>query len=340
MKTHTLFQRGLLLALPALFLHPGTLRADTLKVKTFTYSNVKVTALKDGKLYYKGSNGDERSAFLDDVGGLQLDRYPELAAADKAFEKEDFAGTAKILGPLVDKAKEDYVKIIAGAKLVACLDRSGQFEAAALRYAKQLQIDNGELTKSVKPESMPIDAADRNKIAAKLGEALKATADPIAKDYLTKTIGQLKSEAAAPVGGKEEGLTTKSNLLKTSAEARRDPIEDAIATGKAGAALDAIEKTLAEEEGVQLSKLYYQRGMALAALDKESDALVSYLRVAVHFPTSEYYGKSLLAAGKLYAKQKKTKQARRLLTEAQGVYGSESEEGKELAKLLASLPQP
>lgn len=317
---------GILFALPA--------QADTITVRGSENKNVKVIAIRQGSLYYRTARGDERNALLQDVSAIQLDQYPQLTVADKAFDEGKFEAAAKTYAPLADKAEEEFVRVLAGVKLVAALDRAGQFDAAVARYAKLLALDNSALTQSAKPRNAPKEKDARAASAAKAQELAKTTGDPIAKQFLNETIEQLKSEAAAEPSG---NLEAQSGLLRTREEARLDPIDLALKEGKHAQVLELTGKMLASGEGVA-PRLLYQRGLALAATEKDMDAMLAFMRIAVHFPNSSYTRLGLVEAGKLYKKQEKPAQARKVWTEAQALADAESEEAKEIETLLASLP--
>ena len=323
---------ALLLALAA------NVSADSIRTRNVTHKDVRVVGLREGQLFYRAPNGDERSVPLDEVRALELDRYPNLGKANEAFAREDFEGAARLLAPLADTAQENYVRVLAGAQLVGALDRSGKFLEAARRYTKLLQTDTGALVRSVRPQNLPKDAADRTAAAERLAADARGVTDPIARRYLDETVAQLKGDAsAAPV--ESAAPRPQAGLLRTAGEADLDPIDDALAAAKYEQALRMTDEAL-KAGGSGLAKLLHQRGRAQAALGRTDDALLSYMRVVIHFSprSGPFYGLSLLEAGKLFAEQQNAGHARQLLTEARAIYGEETAERKEIEKLLAELP--
>ena len=315
--------------------------ADSIRLQNVTHKDVRVVGMREAQVFFRTPAGEERSVPLDAVLALELDKYPNLGKANEAFAKEDFAAAAKLLSPIVDEAKDDYVRVLAGAQLVAALDRSGRFLDAARRYAKLLQIDNGRLVKSVQPVSLPAEAAERSAAADKLAQDAKATSDPLARRYLEQTVAALKSDAAAePSGGPGAPAKPQAGLLRTTQETERDPIDDAIAAGKHEQALRLADEAIAGKAG-SLPRLLHQRGLAQAALGREDDALLSHMRVVIHFTprSGPYYGKSLVEAGKIFAQQGKTAHARQLLTEAKAILKEEAEEAKTIEELMNGLPE-
>ena len=317
-------------------------RADALKVGNRMIRDVKMVGVREGKLYYKTAQGQDRSVVLQEVQALEMDKYPDLAKGNEAFSKGDFAAAAKSLTAVVDGAKEDYVKVLAGMQLVAALDREGRFLEAARRYAALLALDNGPLVQAAKPQNLPAEEAARTKAAESLGNDLKTTKDPVAREFLAKAVEQLKSGegAPAPTPAADGAPAPRAGLLNTAAENAKDQVDLLIEQGKAEQALAMVEQSL-KGTGGSVSKLLYQRGRAQAAMGKDDDALVSFMRVVIHYSpkTCANYDKALVEAGKVFVKKGQPKFARQVWEEALALYDPDSAQAKTVDVMIKELKE-
>jgi len=317
---------------------PSAAVADTLTIGGIEYKNIRVVGLRDGKLYYEGPSG-EKAEPLENIQGIHLDKYPELARADQALKDKDFVSAAGLLRGLSNQVEEDWAQIFVNGKLVYALDQSGQFLDAARAYARLLAINDGPLVQSVMPRKLPEDAETRNAARERLQAELQVARNPAAMQYLRTAIEQLEAgRAEADVNPLVHG-----GALTGGAEPDVDPIMQMIQGGKAADALKYIEAELQNEDSrVSTSKLLYQRGLCLAAAgNRDQDALLSFMRVVIHFNhnTTEWYTPSLIEAGRICLKLEQPQHASDLLQQAWRLAEGDPELSKQVQELRNQLPK-
>ncbi|MDH3584998.1 MAG: hypothetical protein OER86_12370 [Phycisphaerae bacterium] len=321
----------LLLALVGATLGPASpARAEDLRIGGIWYRSVRIIRLSDDRLIYESSAG-QREVSLAKIQAIRTDRYPELAKADEAFEKSDWAAAADRYSALLPRVREDYLKILISAKLVASLDASKKASAAIQQYLKLVRLDQGALVAAVSPRNMPADTKERKMLLGTVEAQARATSSPTLKPLLQQLSKRLAS--------KEESFDAASagSLLRQSGPA--DVVDQLLAAGKNEKALEILKKKQASKSPGSLPKLYYQRGLALAKLGRDEEAALSFMRVVIHFPKSLQRNPSLIEAGKVLRTMKRPGQARDLWTEARK--GPEARGEKktvaEIDKLLASV---
>jgi tetratricopeptide (TPR) repeat protein len=312
--------------------------ADEIKYGGVNYPNIRILGLRDGRLIFQTAAGIESQVPLGDVESLSVNAYPELAKADAAVVEQNYAEAARQLESIVGKVQEDYLQVLVRAKLAMMLDRAGRPVDATKHYLMLLRINQGDLAQAAVPRKVPEDAKQRKAMADMVESELKATADVRVRELLEPVLAALKAapgDAPAMLGPANQGSTPGPALLVGEAEATRDLIEEALAAGKHQQALGMVEKDL-ENSRLDLSKLLYQRGRAQAGVGKDMDAAISFMRVAVHFPQSEYAPSSLIEAAKVFKKLNRNESARAALQEARTLTGDEAKV-QEIDALLNTL---
>jgi hypothetical protein len=322
-------------ALSAMSLFGSSAIADEIKYGGINYPNVTIVGMREGRLYFEAGAG-EKNVSLDQIQAIKLDKWPDLAKADAAMDAKDYPGAAKILTGLADKVQADYLKALVNAKLVFALDRSGDFGSAVRQYLKLLTLDSGALATAAMPRNLPADPEVRKKLAGGFEGDLKTSADPGVHAYLEKLVAQLKAEAGTPAATPNNpAAEPAAGVLGGENEAKRDVIAEMVKAGKTEEALKAIEAQL-DIEGSDMSRLYLQRGQVYEAMGKDMDALISYLRVVIHFQRSSSGVPAAISAGKILVKMNKPEKAKALWTEAKQ-QTADADVQKEIEGLLATL---
>jgi len=335
MTKHIISRSSLLtLAVAVLVSASSVTLADDITVDGFEYKNVRITGLRDGKLYFIGPAG-ERSADIVRIKGLKFSAYPELEKADKAMAKEDYRGAANIIEKTYLRLAEDYLKVIVGRKLVYTLDKSGQFEKAVQYYIPLLAIDVTEAVTGVAPRNLPTKADEKKALQSRVEGLLRAATSLEAKKYLNEILTAIKEgkeiepDLLGPGGGLDPNAASK------------DIVDEAIKKKDYDKAMKIIEKQM-PDRGVSLSKLLFQRGQVQQLTGKDMDALESFMRVIVHYDArqTDFYVPALVEAGKVYKKLGKSDHAKNLWTEARRLIGDDKEKrdaANEVQKLLGTL---
>jgi TolA-binding protein len=300
--------------------------ADELKVNLngddVPFPKVRVTALREGLLYFQTAAGAEKSVPLEELVSMKVDKYPEYEQATAAISAKDFKKAESILAPLYKKAPEEYMKVLAGARLVYVQDWSGRFTDAVKTYLELIQIERGPFAANVRPRNYPKTPADRAAAAKFVETVLRSSTDQLAQEQLKEILDNLKEEVDAPgsapanpadPSAANPGMPAPPPPPGT-AQNSKDPVGDLINSKQYQKALDLIEEK--KKGGGQLSTLIYQQGLAEAGLGKDLDAALSFMRVVVHFPRSDTATNALVEAGKIMQKIGRNDKAKQLWIEA------------------------
>lgn len=340
--------------------------ADEIKFDDIEYKDIPngpkltIVGLREGLLYFK-IGLSEKSVSLEQIQGLKLTKYPELSEADAAMTANDMPKAEKALRALTAKATEDYVKMIAGAKLIYVLDWSNRFPDAVKAWVDLYKLNANEFVMSAAPRNYPKDDAGKQKALDAITAAAKTAGDQGLIDYLKEMTATIKDEAppAAPDAPEKMPAPGAPGTPATPDAPAANPVPVASPAlpqnipGKAGSARDAIAEMLnarnydqalavidaeIKKDGSLLSLLLYQKGLAELGKGQDMDAAISFMRSAIHFPRSDSALPSLVETAKIMAKQGRTKPARDLLNEARSRIGSgKTELAAEIDKLLQSL---
>ncbi len=316
----------------------GAAIADEIKYGGINYKGVNIVGMKDGKIYFESPAG-EKAVELGRIEAMKLAKYPDLSKADELSENKDYPGAAKLYSGVVGTATEDYLKILAGAKYVHALDLSGQYSEAVREYAKLITVEGGgPIVVAARPRGIPTDKAVREKMVSEIEADLKATKNEDSKKYLKTVLDQVKNPAAAAAAAAGETPDVGGNGLLDPGAAQRDIVAEMIQKGQADEALKGIDAAL-NRDGSELSKLYFQRGQAQAALKQDMESILSFMRVVIHFPRSSYAGPAMVEAGKVYKKLGKNDQAAKLWQDALKTADANGDETKvkEIKALLGSV---
>jgi len=318
----------------------AALPADTIKVGApgspgIKYDNIRVTGIRDGQIYFFTTAG-EQSTSIENIQSLTLSKYPDYEKADALLNDKKYKEASGVLDQLAGKVEEDWLKTLVMAKLVFAMDRSGQFDKAINRYLQLIRLDTSEFVVNLIPQNLPREPEARAAAARDLERELQFIAEPQIIDLIKKVIEALKAEPdkAMPIVTPGGG----GGLVGGEAEGQRDFVAEALDAGNFDKALNLIDEQLKDPRAT-LSKLLYQRGMALAGKNENRDAAVAFMRVVIFFRpnTTAYYTPSLIEAGKVFAKLDNAEHAKAVWTEAKDLVQDDPEKSKQVEQLLAGL---
>ena len=348
----------------------GTATADIVQLEGMpAFKDVRVVGLRDGLLHYQ-MRGLARTAKLDSVARVEIDRYPEYAQAVDAAAEENAIKAAQLLAAALRRAKEEddsAVMSLLRLNLVKALDGSGQFDKALGQFVQLVRVESSPPALAAVPKQLPEDPARhqaalkrvtmladsavdpvlklllgrlRDKLAAHEpsgeadAEAPEAVAEPSDNDPIEVTVPAMTADTTQIVADPVvEKPVERRSTLGLEAD---DPLGELLNRGQYAEALAKIQPLL-QSTDASLAKLLYCRGVAQQGLDQPQEAAISYMRVVIHFTKSRWAGYCLLAAGQMYRDMDRPDVARTLFTEALSV--AEDESVKEQAqKLLDSAP--
>lgn len=317
----TLVTFGALLALaPALC-------ADVIRIDNIDRT-VSITNIDEGLVFYR-ARGSEREVALESISAFQLTRYPEFAKA-VALTEADPAKAADQLAKLVKKVREPYLKPLIHARRSAALDRAGRFAEALAAYESAVALDDHAYFIKRAPGNLPTDAAQRA-AARKAVERLLADND---NDAVAERLNALLQKLAAAPPEKKLDQDAGSTADRPKPKPKPDPrpaetakpavqpipgfdpntqrqIKNLIDAKKYDQAVAWINRAIAAPRA-PLADLYYQRGLAQAAMKKDVPAALSFLRTASLFPDHTLADDALLQAGAALKRAGKPGVARRV----------------------------
>ena len=314
--------------------------ADTIKIERLAYPGVTILGLQQGQVFYS-VRGTEQEVSLSRVTAIELDRYPAYAEAAEQIEAGEPASAAMKLQALKSEVRERRLKPLVQAKFVEALDAAGRFDQAVKEWVELATQDNSDEILRLMPDNLPADEADRKQAADTVEQRIRLLRDPLVKRSLQQLREQLLAEPEPEAPG--EAPTTASPSVDTGADegveidlaTRGDPISDLIKAGKFEEALEKIESGL-DRRGASLTRLLYQRGVTQAALGRDKDAALSFMRVVIHFsPRSQWYVPALIEAGKGMRRLGKPEHARTLWSEA--VAQGDDQQEQQAQRLLDGL---
>jgi tetratricopeptide (TPR) repeat protein len=318
--------------------------ADTIKIERLAYPGVTILGLKEGQVFYS-VRGAEQEVSLSRVTAIELDRYPAFAEAAQQIEAGEAAAAAMKLQALKARVRERRLKPLVQAKFVEALDAAGRFDQAVKEWVELATQDNSDEILRLMPENLPTDEADRKQAADAVEQRIRLVQDPLVKRSLQQLREQLlaQPEPQAPAAEPGDGAAAASPSVAAGGDegveidlaTSGDPISNLIKAGQLEEALEQINNAL-DRRGASLSRLLYQRGVTQAALDRDKDAALSFMRVVIHFsPTSQWYTPALIEAGKVMQRLGQPEHARTLWSEA--VAQGDEEQEQQAQQLLDAL---
>ena len=270
--------------------------------------------IENGWIHYTEiiSNRSKRSQ-IDRIKSIHLDKYKQLSQADKALDKKDYGKAANLYKSAYGRIKKPtWLKVWTGRRLAMAYDRSKQFDKAMILYVELLAKDSSAYVRSVQPQNPPSDKAKLKALVPVVDKALKSAKSTDHKKHLTSILAWLTKGGPAPVAASTAVRVSAASSRRSATVSQLKALVDA---KKYPEALAAIEKDL-QQPAAPLAALLYYQGTAQRATGKEMDALVSYMRVIVHFPAIRAYSQpARMEAGQLFVKRKQKQQAKRLWTE-------------------------
>ncbi len=320
MQPHTTLT---LTALAALLALAPASRADVIRVGNIDRT-VAITDIRDGLVLYR-ARGAEREAALDTITSIQLTKYPAFAKAVAKTGAEP-AQAADELGKLLKSVREPYLKPLILIRRAEALDRAGRFVEALNDYAAALALDDSAYYIDRAPSRLPADAA-RRAAARKAVERLLTEQDsPAVTERLRALLAEFdQAPAEKPQAQTTEpepkpkpepkaddaGQAPRLEEIEGYSKSTQQQIANLVAAKKYPQAVARIDRAIAAPKA-PLADLYYQRGLAQAAMKQDAPAALSFLRTASLFPEHKLADDALFQAGAALERAGKGDIARRV----------------------------
>ena len=310
---------------------------DGVKLSGLWVEPVTVYGIEGGQVRYQVASGRVLNRPIQNLEGLKLGRYPDLAKAEQLLDRGEDAEAAAALRGVMAGAREDWVRWFSGKQLVTIYSRLDDADPASAIYIDMV-ISGADLGYIAEP---PVDVLARADVAVRqrvseLAATAKNTVGPDRAALLDKLIdasGQ-PGGVALPVTGPGDagGAGAPAGGLVLSASA---PPGTAVNLFRQGDYLRML--TVADEALTQPGKTaaeLYLKGMAQLALAEQADedaggesggaggeglyksAGLSFMRVLVYFPRSAVAGPATLEAGYVHEKIGRADIAQRLYDRA------------------------
>jgi hypothetical protein len=246
------------------------------------------------------------------VASIHIEKIKQLAQGDAAVAKKDYGKAANLYKSAYSRAsKTAWLKLWVGRRLVAAYDKDKQFAKALPLYLDLLAKDSTNYIRSVQPQNAPSDKAVLKALVPKVEKALANASGAEHKQHLTRVKDWLNKGGPAPAAAAVNSVSATSNNRSKLASRLKKMTE-----AKQYADVLALVRNELEQPAAPLAALLYYQGVAQGATGKDMDALVSYMRVIVHFPAIRVYSQpSRVEAGKLFVKLKQKQRAKQLWTE-------------------------
>lgn len=303
---------------------------DAVKLSGLWIEPVTVRGIEHGTIRYQTRQGIELSRPAEQLEGLRLERYPQLAEAQDATEQGDDVTAAKKLAQVEKKAREDWVRYYAQQQRVAALARSGEVAEAVDVYVDLLMSDAG-LSFVSEP---PTDALAQADIAVRravqpLLNAAGATLDDDRKALLKPLIDAVghplpEADVTSPDTQPETHKKPDTNpglAPKLSAAVPPGTAADLYSAGRFERALTVNNEAL-NQPGRTAAKLYLKGMCQYAIADQTHDptgyktAGLSFMRVVTYFPQSAVAGPAYVEAAFVHLKIGRPDLAQKLYNQA------------------------
>jgi len=279
----------------ALVLAAGAARADSVRTKAGIGYSGTVVGL-DGSGLVLESRGSKRHIALADIAEIRVDKYPDLARAEKAYGKglagdpgsqEAFADAERIYGGLMREGAPPWLRVLIQSRLFKLYADSGRLRQAVDAYL-EMADEQPELVADLKLPTPKQGDSITNKVVLKKVEAALAEAGE--KPYVAD-LKRLRLALLLLEGKPEDVLPSlepflASENLKTRRWATLKQLELLFKSDKieeAEARLKASEddlRTLPHELAYYRGRLFEARGMHV-------EAALALLRVPILYPAKD-----------------------------------------------------
>lgn len=309
----------------------GAAVGDEVKLSGLWIPNVEITGIERGNIVYVTGGGREVARPVGQLGGVRLEKYPQLEAAQVAAEAGDRAGAIRAYTQVLSAAKEDWLKQWVRSRLVALYDAEGKGVEATQEYAALIssKADAALLAQPPLASVQGGEPAARQRAATIIAD-VAGNAPEGAKDYVQSLVdaaGPVAEVPATGTGGQSSTLNPMTGGTGTSTgqppevpagpsaiplprTAGTGTVANLLRQGQFQQALDRVDQEL-QARGEEGQKFYFrglaQQGLADAAQGEAAenlykDAGLSFMRSVANDPRSSSATFALIEAAHVHLK--------------------------------------
>ncbi|MFA5863608.1 MAG: tetratricopeptide repeat protein [Phycisphaerae bacterium] len=278
--------------------------ADTVLLRSAeSVRNVRIVGFKEGRIETLDTKNGQRQIFgYSEIALIRVDGQPDLNEAEKSFTVGQFDSAVRIYQKAQEKmrVKSSWPTIWIKVRLMNILAAQGQVQRVVETYidlAKQIPdwvISVSPTRKDLKATQVQLELAARQLVQArdasnsgKVREALmkfyqkidRGRQPPVARDL---NVGKLEEKDL-------EKLDQPGTWLDTWAEEK-------IKVGGVDSALRVTQRLFSSAFRRNLPGVFYWQGRAQLAKGDYENAALSFMEIAVEFPSSDYSARALFYA--------------------------------------------
>jgi hypothetical protein len=341
-------------ALMGTFMLAFPIFADQIVISGIAQPGVEFFKIENGGIVYLTAAGTEVNAPLSQVDGVCVDRVPQLEQGDKALAAGEAAKAVTLYQQAMRQAGNvPWLQQWIAHRLVAAQDTAGQGAAALETYAtlvtggadaalvadppiasvsalsdaeKQRLLPVIERLRRNAPESLKESIEQLAQAVAPTGAGPGPSQDPQSPAGATTPTPASSSTSAPRIAAGESAVRLPAQLLVSD-----NPVMPKLQAGLFADASKDLQAQL-EVEQTRLADRLFLLGVAeLGVADRSGresdylDAALSFMKVAIYYPSSNLAAPALLEAGYAHRKAGLDERAEKLIDEGRGQLDEEAE---------------
>ncbi len=344
----------------------GFVRADVVQsVGQSPEVGVKLTGLREGRLFYLSHTAREVSVPLEQIAYLQVTGWTPFNEAEKQQRAEHHREAARWYQRAMDRPFRrvggralktdsagdaiDY-ELLARCRLLNSFDKLGQWDMAVGQYLRIIEVMPAGL-ESLRPANVPAsDAASIGKALALIDEAVgRLGRNAVAESLIewSNGWGGRKQRADSMPASAESLPRPPAKETGLPALPESVPLENLVTQERFAEVLAITDTLLQKGEGSDLGSVYYWRGRAWygqSRSDKppraEEDrrrAGVAFMRVVILYPDHERAAECLFLAARIRREAGHDEQADQLLRELLAGYPQAQSWTRQAEQILSAV---
>jgi len=282
--------------------------ADTVRTRVGIGYSGKIVSMDATGLVLQSSAG-KRTVPLGEIAAIQVEGYPELETADKAYDegtkggsgaKAAFAEAQRQYELLMGRPIPDWMRVLIRSRLVRLYSDSGRAREALDAYLGLAQGYPDLVAGISLPRPQRGADAENKALLGRVEDGLKAAGT---KPYALE-LERLRVALVVEVGTPEQKLSLirqalKSSNARTRAWARIQMLDLLVNANRAAEAEAQLKEAEPELGAEYAPELAFYRGRVLAMEDKNVDAAIELMRLPILYPAKDraMTAESLFRAG-------------------------------------------